>query len=112
MFLGCENLLSIDVSNFNIAEVTNLKDMFNGCQSLTSIDLSKFIPKELTRMEYMMYKCYNLNYIDVSPFTDKNNQYINVFSVLPDKGEIKITKSLYYQVRDQIPDDWKIDFIE
>ena len=112
LFQGCRNLESIDLSNFNTEEVTNMKEMFHGCRSLTSIDLSKFQTKKVTRMDYMMYKCNNLNYIDISTFSDENNKYISLFNHLPDKGTIKIKRSLYNQIKDQIPEDWNLKIID
>ena len=42
MFFNCKSLSSIDLSNFNIQNVTNMEYMFNGCKSLSSLDLSDF----------------------------------------------------------------------
>ena len=45
MFYNCNSLLSIDLSNFNTQNVTNMDSMFYKCNSLSSIDLSILIPK-------------------------------------------------------------------
>ena len=37
MFLCCETLTSLDVSNFNTQNVTDMSDMFFDCTSLTTI---------------------------------------------------------------------------
>ena len=42
MFLGCNNLTSLDVSNFNTSEVTTMRGMFQNCTKLTSLDLNNF----------------------------------------------------------------------
>ena len=42
MFSGCSSLISLDLSNFNTINVTNMKGMFNECSSLISLDLSNF----------------------------------------------------------------------
>ena len=34
MFCGCISLAKIDLSNFNMQNVTNMKYMFYGCKSL------------------------------------------------------------------------------
>ena len=42
MFSGCNSLLSLDLSNFNTQNVTNMYSMFAKCESLTEINLSNF----------------------------------------------------------------------
>ena len=43
MFAVCSSLNSIDLSNFNTNNVTDMSDMFHGCSSLNSINLSNSI---------------------------------------------------------------------
>ena len=43
MFYGCNNLTSLDVSNFDTKNVTNMCGMFYNCNKLTSLDVSNFI---------------------------------------------------------------------
>ena len=47
MFSGCSGMTSIDLSNFNTAEVTDMSSMFEGCSSLTTLDLSSFNTSKL-----------------------------------------------------------------
>ena len=42
MFYDCISLLSLDLSNFNTKNVTNMHSMFHNCKSLLSLDLSNF----------------------------------------------------------------------
>jgi surface protein len=42
MFTKCSNLTSLDVSNFDTSNVTNMYGMFDECDSLISLDLSNF----------------------------------------------------------------------
>ena len=42
MFYGCSSLETIDLSNFNTFNVTDMNYMFYGCNSVKSIDLSHF----------------------------------------------------------------------
>ena len=37
MFMGCTNLTSLDLSNFDTSSVTNMMWMFKDCTALTSI---------------------------------------------------------------------------
>ena len=89
-----------------------MKHLFYECSSLTSIDLSNFNVNQVTRMEYMFYKCNSLNYIDISPFSFENSKIINLFNNLPDKGSIRIRENLYEQIREDIPSDWEVSIVE
>ena len=40
MFYNCASLTSLDVSNFNTSNVTNMSYMFQSCSKLTTLDLS------------------------------------------------------------------------
>ena len=89
-FAYCNNLISIDLSNFNFKKVrringffwlnSNLEKiiwpnyidsssiiqsctMFQGCSKLTSIDLSKFDFSKVTMMHYIFSYCFNLEQI-------------------------------------------------
>ena len=60
MFQGCINLTSLEVSNFDTQNVTNMGGMFNGCINLTSLDLSNFDTQNVTDMRYMFAACRTL----------------------------------------------------
>ena len=68
MFYGCENLQSLDVSNFNTAKVKNMGNMFADCWILQSLDLSNFNTENVTNMSFMFYWCENLLSLNVSNF--------------------------------------------
>ena len=72
MFHGCDKIKSIDLSNFNTENVTNILYMFSGCKNLKNIDLSNFITDKVTTMSYMFYDCKNLENIDLSTFNTEN----------------------------------------
>ena len=42
MFDSCENLNSLELSNFDTNQVKNMSGMFWGCIGITNIDLSSF----------------------------------------------------------------------
>ena len=42
MFSNCFSLISLNLSNFNTYNVTNMSYMFYNCNSLTSLNLSNF----------------------------------------------------------------------
>ena len=102
MFSDCVSLTSIDLSNFNTSNVTNMShmfqgynydmalteikglreldtsnvtrmdDMFNSCSSLANIDVSNFETSNVTQMDDMFNGCSSLTSIDVSNFETSN----------------------------------------
>ena len=66
MFQGCSNLTSLDLSNFDTSNVTDMHEMFEGCPNLTSLDLSSFNTSNVTRMDEMFGNCSSLATITVS----------------------------------------------
>ena len=38
MFIGCRNVTSLDLSNFNTSKVTSMREMFQNCTNLTTIN--------------------------------------------------------------------------
>ena len=61
MFVGCENIIIIDLSSFKTKFVINMKRMFNGCENLENVNLSSFDTKNVTDMSYMFSLCKKLN---------------------------------------------------
>ena len=76
MFRDCSLLTSIDFSNYNTENVTNMFNMFSDCSSLTSIDLSKFNTDNVTDMCSMFYGCSSLSSIDLTKFNTNNVERI------------------------------------
>ena len=76
MFHECSSLTSIDLSNFNTDNVTDMGGMFYGCSSLTNINLSNFNTNNVTFKLGMFGGCKSLN---------KNNIIINDRKILNDK---------------------------
>ena len=62
-FNNCSSLTSINLSNFNTNNVTNMSCMFSHCSSLTSINLSNFNCDKIKtgdEMKEMFKDCYKL----------------------------------------------------
>ena len=80
MFSDCENLKTLDVSNFNTINVTDMGYMFNYCSSLKTLDVSNFNTINVTNMGYMFKSCSSLKNLDLSNFNTSNvtNMY-NMF---------------------------------
>ncbi len=72
MFYGCEYLTSIDLSNFNTDNVTDMGQMFYNCSGLTSLDLLGFNTDNVTNMWGMFYWCSGLTSLDLSGFNTDN----------------------------------------
>ena len=72
MFSELSNLTSIDFTNFDTSDVTNMDNMFYNCQNLTSLDLSGFDTSKVTNMKGMFRQCLNLATVDLSSFNTSN----------------------------------------
>ena len=81
IFTNCNNLSSLTLSNFNTAKVTNMAFMFQDCNKLSSLDLSNFNTANVTNMSNMFYGCNNLSSLDLSNFnTAKVTSMYSMFS--------------------------------
>ena len=80
MFLNCNDINEIDLSNFDSSQVTNTHAMFFGCTSLTSVNLSNFTSPKATEISRMFYRCSSLTSVDLSDFSPLNpNQIYGIF---------------------------------
>ncbi|MDE6475632.1 MAG: BspA family leucine-rich repeat surface protein, partial [Erysipelotrichaceae bacterium] len=69
---SCKELTTIDVSNFNTSNVTNMSSMFNGCRSVKVLDVSGFNTENVTSMHSLFNYCASLVSLDVSNFNTSN----------------------------------------
>ena len=72
MFYNCYNLEKIDLFSMNTQNITNMEGMFSGCKHLKNIYLSKFDTQNITDMSYMFNNCENLQSLDLSSFNTQN----------------------------------------
>lgn len=79
MFSYSSNLTSLDLSSFNTSRVTSMQEMFRGCKNLTSIDVSNFDTSNVTDIGVMFSNCNNLTEIDLSSFNTKKAKSFNSF---------------------------------
>ena len=68
MFYLCNNLTNLDLSNFNTSNVTNMSAMFYYCSNLTMLNISSFDTSNVTDMGRMFYSCRGLTNLDLSKF--------------------------------------------
>ena len=71
MFYDCNSLISLDLSNFNTQNVTDMGCMFAGCNSLKSLDLSNFNTQNVTDMIFMFGNCNSLKKENIITKDDK-----------------------------------------
>ena len=72
MFSGCNSLTSLDVSNWDTSNVTDMSLMFDSCHSLTSLDVSNWDTSNVTDMSLMFENCDKLTSLDVSNWDTSN----------------------------------------
>ena len=63
MFLFCDALSAIDVSNFDTSKSTSFRSMFDHCVSLKALDVSSFEMKQGDNTQNMFYNCQELQVI-------------------------------------------------
>ena len=72
MFSGMSSLTSLDLSNFNTSNVTNMSSMFYNMRNLTSLDLSNFDTSKVTSMASMFSGMSSLTSLSLSNFDTSN----------------------------------------
>ena len=66
MFSECSNLESLDLRNLQLSSVTSFNSMFQSCNKLKSIDLSNLDASSVITMAGMFSHCTSLTYINLS----------------------------------------------
>ncbi len=72
MFSNCSSLGELNLSNFKTDNVINMRYMFGGCSSLGELNLSNFKTDRVTDMSMMFRGCSSLSKINLSSFNTKN----------------------------------------
>ena len=89
MFENCHSLTSVNLSNLDTRKVNTIWRMFFGCSSLTSIDLSNFNTSKISDMDELFSGCTKLQYINLNNFEEKKFVDIeNMFNEIPEKAVI------------------------
>ena len=68
MFYKCSSLTSLDLSGFNTSKVTTMYNIFFDCSSLTSLDLSNFDTSKITSLNACFQQCSSLENLNFSNF--------------------------------------------
>ena len=77
MFNGMRNLTSLNLSNFDTSKVTDMGDMFSNMRSLTTLNLSNFDTSQAISVESMFSFMYNLTSLNLSNFDTSNVTNMN-----------------------------------
>ena len=76
------DLATLNLSNFDTSQVTNMSQMFALMSNLTTLDLSSFDTSQVTNMGLMFYSMTNLVTLDLSNFnTSKVTNMNDMFSL-------------------------------
>ena len=100
MFSTCYALASLDVSNFNTSNVTNMSNMFNLCSVLPVIDVSNFDTSNVTNMYLMFSNCQLVASLDVSNFN--TSKVTNMASMFNGCNKLTLIKASSLFVVDQV----------
>lgn len=71
-FENCNNLEFANLTLSNGDKVKSMDNSFNGCQKLKNIDLTRFEPKQNVSLVNMFKNCASLIYVDLSSFHSYN----------------------------------------
>ena len=72
MFYSCNELVDINISNFDTSSVTNMGLCFYNCSALQNLDVSNFNTSNVTNFNSMFLGCQNLIILDVAGFNTSN----------------------------------------
>ena len=72
VFEGLDNLIDLDLSDFDTSRTVGMASLFRGCKSLKSIDLCSFDTSNVLDMSEMFYDCTSLQSLDLSSFDTSN----------------------------------------
>lgn len=72
MFKDCSSLTNIDLSGWNLNNVTSMESLFQYCSGLASVTLPKVTSKKIQNMQYMFNGCSALTSVDLSGWNVEN----------------------------------------
>lgn len=107
MFLGCENLTTIDFGDdFSTENVVNMENMFADCQKLKSLYLKDFNTKKVSNFCGMFSNCYALEELDLSSFETSDDSNITQIDITSMFSCLFATSKLERII---VSDKWKTD---
>ena len=89
-FNECSNIISLDFSNFNTSNVTDMSGMFNECHKLKEIKgINKFNTNKVETFSGMFQNCYQLINLDLNFDTSNVTDMGFMFNKCNELKEIK-----------------------
>ena len=76
MFYNCKNLKTVKLNNIDTSSINEMNSMFENCISLQSLDLSSFNTQSVKKMKYMFKNCISLESLDLSNFNTNHLETI------------------------------------
>jgi len=93
MFAYNSALESVNISNWNTNKVTDMAYLFQACENLKSIDVSGFNTSNVVDMEGMFIRCGNIETLDLSSFdTSKVTDMHTMFDMTSKYGNVENAK--------------------
>ena len=77
MFAGCSKLTQLDVSKWDMIDVTAMQYMFYDCYNLPLLDIYNWNTSNVFNMSYMFFNCFTLTALDMSNFDMSKVSYFN-----------------------------------
>ena len=77
MFDACNNLSYLNLSNFDTGNVRDMSFMFHSCINLEHLNLSNFNTNKVTDRSFMFHACMNLKTLDISSFYIDNTKILD-----------------------------------
>lgn len=68
MFSGCQAIDKLDVSSWTTSKATTIEGMFQDCYALSELNTKKFVTTGITSMKYLFKGCRSLATLDLSSF--------------------------------------------
>ena len=106
LFYNCKYLTEINLSNFDMENVTNMENMFDGCSWLKKVDLTNVNTRNALYM-YGMFGCceslkgINFFYFNTEKVKDMKRMFFNCYSLLEldlsffNTENVKTTRSMF-----------------
>ena len=92
MFMDCNKIINIDLTNFNTVNVRNMSYMLFNCASLISINLSNFDTSKVNNLDRIFYNCSSLISLDLSNFkTSKVKNMNRMFALCSSLNKLNIS---------------------
>ena len=93
MFASCDELTTLDLSQFNNSDNTTMQNMFQGCTNLTTINLLNFDTSNVTNMGGVFGSCNRLTTINLASFnTNKVEQMNSMFQICNGLTELDVSR--------------------